>query len=189
MYRCGLSNSLFNPDFKPIDSQHLEYLPPREVLALATGSQGEIGAALHRLGMDTHPHLSVGEGDTVIFSAKTIPGNELAVERTVGALKERGVTVVHAESSKKVLHASGHPCADDLADLYGFIKPKLVVPVHGEDAHMKANARHARAAGVPHALTGSNGDLFYLAPTPGIRRRWAPTGRMELGDDGGLKRL
>ncbi len=189
MYRCGLSNSLFNPDFKPIDSQHLEYLPPREVLALATGSQGEIGAALHRLGMDTHPHLSVGEGDTVIFSAKTIPGNELAVERTVGALKERGVTVVHAESSKKVLHASGHPCADDLADLYGFIKPKLVVPVHGEEVHMKANARHARAAGVPHALTGSNGDLFYLAPTPGIRRRWAPTGRMELGDDGGLKRL
>jgi len=187
MYRCGLANALFHEDFRPIDSAHLEYLPDREVFALATGSQGEVGAALHRLGLDNHRHLSVGDGDTVIFSAKTIPGNESAVARTIEALKDRGVSVVHADSSKKTLHASGHPCADELADLYRYLEPKLAVPVHGEAAHMKANATIARASGVPHALTGNNGDLFYLAPTPGIRRRWAETGRLEYTQEGQLR--
>ena len=179
MYRCALANDYIHPDFRPIAPDHLGYLPEREVLALATGSQGEVGAALQRLGMDNHPHLSVGEGDTVIMSAKTIPGNEASVERVSGYLRDRGVQVLHADTSKRILHASGHPCAEELMDLYSLLKPKLVVPVHGEPAHMKANAQIARAAGVPAALTGLNGDLFYLAPTPGIRRRWAPTGRLE----------
>ena len=183
MYRCGLANDLFAPEFRPIHAEHLEYLPEREVLALATGSQGEVGAALHRLGMDSHRQLSVGEGDTVIFSAKTIPGNEPAVTRTIGYLKERGVTVIHADESRKTLHASGHPCSEELADLYRVLKPRLAVPVHGEPSHMQANAAIARATGVPHALTGTNGDLFYLAPTPGIRRRYAKTGRLEWNED------
>lgn len=186
MYRCGLMNDLFQPDFKPVNPEHLEYLPEREVLALATGSQGEVGAALHRLGMDSHRNLSVGEGDTVIFSAKTIPGNEAAVERTVGYLRDRGVRVIHADESQQVLHASGHPCAEELTDLYGMLRPKLAVPVHGELAHMAANAKIARTAGVPHALTGHNGDLFYLAPTPGVRRRWARVGRLAWEEDTGL---
>ena len=179
MYRCALSNDLLHPDFRPIDARHLEYLPPKEILAIATGSQGEVGAALHKLGMDSHPQLSVNEGDTVIFSAKTIPGNEMAVARTAEYLKARGVAVIHADNSRKVLHASGHPCADELTALYEHTCPTLAIPVHGEDSHMQGNARIARASGVPPAMTGVNGDLFYLYPTPGIRRRWAPVGRLE----------
>ena len=179
MYRNALANSLLEPEFGPIDARHLEYLPAYEVLALATGSQGERGAALYQLGRDSHRHLSVGEGDTVIFSAKTIPGNEEGVARSIALLRDRGVNVIHADDSDRVLHASGHPCQDDLRDLYDVLQPKLVVPVHGEPEHMKANARIARSAGVQQALTGQNGDLFYLAPVPGVRKRWAGVGRLE----------
>lgn len=178
LYRSAMATGLMDPLHRPIESGHMEYLPAAEILALATGSQGELGAALHRLAMDSHRDLSVGEGDTVIISAKTIPGNELAVERVLERLRERGVRVIHADDADSVLHASGHPCADELSDLYRDLKPKLVIPVHGEPEHMRANGAIARAAGVPAVLTGENGDLFYLSPTPGVRRRWADVGRL-----------
>jgi ribonuclease J len=179
MWRCARTVGLLDTEHTPIDATHLGYLPEREVLALATGSQGEVGAALHKLMLDSHPHLSLGEGDTVILSSKTIPGNEQAVARVVGGLRERGVHVIEADHSPRTLHASGHPCAEELADLYRTLRPTLVVPVHGEAVHMAANARIARQCGVPAALTGENGDLFYLAPTPGVRRRYAAAGRLE----------
>ncbi|MEE4202264.1 MAG: ribonuclease J [Halieaceae bacterium] len=179
MWRCARGCGLIDPDFQPIDAGHLGYLPDNEVLALATGSQGEIGAALHRLMMDSHPHLSLGEGDTVILSSKTIPGNEASVARVVEGLRERGVSVIQAEHSKRTLHASGHPCAQELTHLFETVQPGLVIPVHGEDVHMRANGQIARQSGVSTVLTGHNGDLFYLSPTPGIRRRWAPVGRLE----------
>lgn len=81
------------------------------------------------------------------------------------------------------LHASGHPCQDELRDLYQLLKPSLVVPVHGEAAHMIANARIAKQAGASAALTGVNGDLFYLSPVPGVRRRYAPVGRLQWCED------
>ena len=135
------------------------------------------------MALDIHPHLSLGEGDTVIFSAKTIPGNELAVARIVENLQARNIAVIHADSSQRTLHASGHPCQDELVDLYQTLVPDLVIPVHGEAAHMAANANLARANGAASALTGLNGDLFHLAPVPGIRRRWAETGRLEWLED------
>jgi ribonuclease J len=179
MYRCALANDYLHPDFRPISHEHLEYLPEYEVLALATGSQGEVGAALHKLALDTHPHLSLGEGDTVIFSAKTIPGNEAAVARLVENLQARNIAVIHGDSSKRVLHASGHPCQDELIDLYQSLRPDLVIPVHGEAEHMTANANLAKANGAAAAMTGRNGDLFHLAPIPGVKRKWAETGRLE----------
>jgi len=166
-------------------SAHLGYLPPREVLGIATGSQGEAGAALDRLARDDHPDLSLEPGDCVLFSARTIPDNERAVARLRARLTERGIAVVHADDGHRPpLHASGHPCADELADLYRWLRPRLAVPVHGEPAHLAANAAAARAAGVPLALTGGNGDLFHLAPAPGVRRRAAATGRWQLAADG-----
>ena len=116
--------------------------------------------------MDTHPHMSLGEGDTVIFSSKTIPGNEEAVHRLITGLKDRGVSVIHADEVSATLHASGHPCEDELADLYEVIKPSVCIPVHGEQRHMKANANVAQRCGVPLTLTGQNGDLFYISPRP-----------------------
>ena len=184
MYRCARACDYLDPNFAPIAPEHLDYLPEQEIMALATGSQGEVGAALHKLAMDSHPQLSIGPGDTVIFSAKTIPGNEGAVARLVEYLTARGVAVIHADNSKRTLHASGHPCQEELADLYRGLQPALVIPVHGEQQHMAANARVARKHGAGAVLTGSNGDLFHLAPTPGVRRRWAPTGRLEWLEDG-----
>ena len=78
--------------------------------------------------MDTHPHLSLGEGDTVIFSSKTIPGNEESVHRLIEGLKDRGVSVIHADDAATTLHASGHPCQDELKDLYETLKPRLTFP-------------------------------------------------------------
>jgi ribonuclease J len=169
-------------------SSHLGYLPPREVLAIATGSQGEAGAALDRLARDNHPDLSLEAGDCVLFSARTIPGNETAVARLRQRFGERGITVLHADDDRgPPLHASGHPCSDELADLYRWLRPRLAVPVHGEPPHLAVNAATARAAGVRLALTGANGDLFHLAPEPGVRRRAVPTGRWTPAVDGTLQ--
>ncbi len=182
MVRSAKNAGLFEPKVPLIEHEHLGYLPEAEVLAVATGTQGEIGAALHRLMMDTHPSLSLGEGDTVIFSSKTIPGNEESVLRLIEGLRARGVSVVHADETHATLHASGHPCADELADLYSILKPKISIPVHGEHPHMEANAAIARKNGVAVALTGQNGDLFYLSPSPGVRRRWAEVGRLQVDE-------
>ena len=183
MYRSARATNHLATEFCAIDAGHLDYLPKKEILALATGSQGEIGSALHRLAMDSHPKLCLDEGDTVIFSAKTIPGNEQSVDRLIGRFQERGIQVLHADNSKNTLHASGHPCEEELRDLYNLLRPEVVIPVHGEQDHMAANGKIARGAGAGAVLTGTNGDLFYIAPTPGIRRRWAPTGRLRWLED------
>jgi ribonuclease J len=168
---------------------HLGYLPREEVLAIATGSQGEPGAALARLAADTHPALSLEPGDTVILSAKIIPGNEEAVNRLLERLRARQIEVIDADSAEVPVHASGHPCAGELSQMYRWLRPRLAVPVHGEDRHMQANAQVARDAGVPLALTGHNGDLFSLAPQPSVRRRAVQVGRLTVDDQGQLRPL
>jgi ribonuclease J len=127
--------------------------------------------------------LSLDAGDTVILSSRTIPGNEAPVARLIEGFRARGIHVLEADSSDTPLHASGHPCQDELRDLYQLLKPSLVVPVHGEAAHMAANAKIAKQAGASAALTGVNGDLFYLSPVPGVRRRYAPVGRLQWCED------
>jgi ribonuclease J len=186
MAGCARAVDLLDEDFATITAAHLGYLPREEVLVLATGSQGEPGAALQRLAADTHPHLNLEPGDTVIFSARTIPGNEDSVAHLQAAFRARGIHVVHADSHPGVIHASGHPCAGELDAMYRWLSAPVAVPVHGEARHMAANAEIARAAGVRLPLTGHNGDLFHLAPEPGIRRRAAETGRLELAPDGSL---
>ncbi|WP_111655750.1 ribonuclease J [Isoalcanivorax indicus] len=161
----------------PIDSGHLGYLPAEEVLAVATGSQGEPRTALHRLADDSHPDLSLEPGDRVIFSARVIPGNEEAVARLIERLQQRGVEVITDDDAAVPIHASGHPASEELLAMYGWVRPRLAIPVHGEAAHMAANAALARHAGVPRQLTGRNGDLFMIAPVTGLRRQVAPVGR------------
>jgi ribonuclease J len=180
------ASGLLPTRFQTVEPAHLGYLPREEVLAIATGSQGETGAALARLAADTHPALSLEDGDTVIMSARTIPGNEEAVQRLEERFARRGIQVIHDTNPGAPVHASGHPCADELAAMYGWLRPRLAVPVHGEQRHMQANARIAKASGVPLSLTGNNGDLFYLAPQPGVRRRAARSGRLRLAADGTL---
>ena len=167
--------------FNLVDSFNLGYLLPNEVLAVATGSQGESRAALQRLAMDTHPDITLAAGDHVIFSAKTIPGNEVDVGRLVAALESKGVEVTLSETSSRPIHASGHPCREELQQMYDWVKPRVAIPVHGEAMHMQCNADIAKACGVPIQLTGSNGDVFDIVAGKKLKER-VPVGRLWLDD-------
>ena len=181
---CGYLDT----DFDPIPPNDLGYLPPKEVLILATGSQGEPGAALTRLAANRHPTLELTTGDRVIYSAKTIPGNEPKIAAKGEKFAAAGVEVIHADQSNLPVHASGHPNADELTNMYQWLTPKVAIPVHGEAAHMRANAALAKSAGVPQQLIGENGDLFRIAPMPSLMRGAVETGRLFV-DKGGLKRV
>ncbi|PYE33814.1 ribonuclease J [Idiomarina fontislapidosi] len=163
-----------------IDHTHAGYLPPNEVLVVATGCQGEARAALNRLAEDSHPHLALDKGDKVIMSAIIIPGNELAIQRLTNKFNARRIEVVLAEQSPRVLHASGHPNQEELKQLYQWVKPRMVIPTHGEPEHLKAHADVAKQAGVRMTLTGMNGDLFKIGLQPSVRRNAIKAGRIAL---------
>lgn len=165
------------PDtLKVINSAHLGYLPRNEVLAVATGSQGEERTALYRLARDDHFDLDLEKGDTVIFSSRTIPGNEVAVETMIKQLRAKGVHVVTADDSDQPIHASGHPHKDELQTMYEWIQPQVAIPVHGEERHMLANAEVAKQSGVARQLAGKNGDLFQISPTQRLYKDYCKTG-------------
>src|SRR5215468_3518416 len=161
-------------DFRPQDAYG--YLPSDKVLALCTGSQGEPRAALSRIAQDEHPDVTLGKGDRVIFSSRTIPGNEKAVGRVINGLIRQGIEVVTDRTH--LVHASGHPRRAELEDLYSWVRPRMVVPVHGEALHLAEHAALARKAGVPQALTCSNGDVVRLAPGPASIVDEVPQGRL-----------
>ena len=162
MVASARASGYLEENFTVVDNFDLGYLLPEELLLVATGSQGETGAALQRLAVDSHPDVNLSAGDHVIFSTMTIPGNEKQVNALVAAFRARGITVTLADESDIPLHASGHPCASELAQMYQWTRPHLAIPVHGENIHMRANARLASEQGVPHQLVGQNGDLFDL---------------------------
>lgn len=183
MYGIARQQGIWPDDLPITDPQHLGYLPPKEVLAVATGSQGEKNAALARLARDSHPHLSLEKGDTVLFSSIVIPGNEECVGRLSKALLAKGVSVIHSEDSILPIHASGHPYEEELKLMYHWVKPKIAIPVHGEHEHLQAHANIAKACGVTKHYVGENGDLYRLAPQPSIRRQLVPVGRIPVQQD------
>jgi ribonuclease J len=139
------------PEFLGIDA--FERLPRDKILALATGSQGESRAALARLAEDEHPTAELSAGDTVIFSSRTIPGNEKAVGRLINAFVTAGVEVVTDRNA--LVHVSGHPRRAELAKMYAWLKPRIAVPAHGEPLHLSEHADFARALGVPRSCARS----------------------------------
>jgi ribonuclease J len=152
------------------------HFPPDKVLALCTGSQGEPRAALARIANDDHPEVTLNRGDCVIFSSRTIPGNEKAVGAIVNGLISQGVEVITDRTH--LVHVSGHPRRDELRDLIGWVRPQTLIPVHGEALHLFEHAELARAAGVPNVLVCRNGDLVRLGPgDPGIIDK-LPSGRL-----------
>ncbi len=157
------------------------YLPPNKVVALCTGSQGEPRAALSRIAEDQHPDVTLSRGDTVIFSARTIPGNEKSVGRIINGLIDQGITVITDRSH--LVHVSGHPRRAELEELIGWVKPKILIPVHGEALHLSEHAALARRCGVKEVVQCRNGDLVRLAPNAGIIDE-VPSGR--LYKDGSL---
>ncbi|MBI3702786.1 MAG: ribonuclease J [Rhizobiales bacterium] len=167
------------PAFRPADAYG--YLPPNKVVALCTGSQGEPRAALSRIAADEHPEVTLSRGDTVIFSARTIPGNEKEVGRVLNGLIEQGIEVITDRTH--LVHVSGHPRRAELAELISWVKPRIVIPVHGEALHLSEHAKLARSCGVPEVLQCRNGDLVRLAPDLRIIDE-VPAGR--LYKDGSL---
>ena len=179
-YRAARASGLWLLEQELVPAAHLGYLPAQEVFAIATGSQGERGAALSRLAAGDHPDLDLEPGDTVIFSSRVIPGNEPALAALDARLGAMGVNVIHDVEEASPIHASGHPARDELRDMYDWIGPRIALPVHGEGRHLDAHAELARDLGVPVQLNGRNGDLFLLAPQPGLRRGAPPVGRIVL---------
>lgn len=181
MWEAASACGYLDDRLKLVDVADLGYLPSSEVLLITSGSQGEPGSGLGRLAADSHPDLYLDEGDTVVFSARAIPGNEDNILKLVSQIENRGAVVIQADGSNQPIHASGHPHSDELLALYETVKPELVIPVHGEPEHMAANAALARQVGIPHQLTGQNGDLFIIAgagDTPALDAGFAPAGRV-----------
>jgi ribonuclease J len=155
---CGMLDGL--PPLLGMDA--FERLPRDRILALATGSQGEPRAALARIAGDDHPTAELNAGDTVIFSSRTIPGNEKAVGRIINAFVTAGVKVVTDRTD--LVHVSGHPRRAEMAKMYAWVRPRIAVPAHGEPLHLTEHADFAKAQGVPQVLRALNGDLIRLAP-------------------------
>jgi ribonuclease J len=149
-------------DFPPVLSfDEAMKLPRDQVLIISTGAQGEPQAALSRSADGTHP-LKLGKGDLVVYSSKQIPGNELSIGRVQNALATKGIEVITDRQAH--VHVSGHPGRPELEAMYGWIRPQISIPVHGERRHMEEHARVAKAAGVGHAVVPVNGSAIRLAP-------------------------
>ncbi|MGH6673234.1 MAG: ribonuclease J [Xanthobacteraceae bacterium] len=161
-------------DFR--DAGSYGYLPPDKVLALCTGSQGEPRAALSRIAEDQHPDVTLSRGDRVIFSARAIPGNEKAVDRVINGLIAQGVEVITDRTH--LVHVSGHPRRAELLDMIGWVRPKILIPAHGEPLHLAEHAELARRAGVSQVLICRNGDLVRLAPDGAEIIDEIPSGRL-----------
>ena len=165
-----------------LDERTASELPRRKVLWLATGCQGEPRAALTRIAAGQHPTLALEPGDVVIFSSKIIPGNERTLYNLHNALVRGGVEVITEEDH--FVHVSGHPCRDEVAQMYRWIRPEIAIPVHGEARHLHEHLAFARGLGVPQQIEVRNGDVVRLAPAPAEVVDEVPTGRLVLENDG-----
>ncbi len=170
---CGYFRSL--PPF--LDEDDLDDIPDDNLLMLVTGSQGEPRSALARIATDSHPRVSLGEGDTVIFSSRVIPGNERAIGAVQDSLVRRGVNLM--TDADHLVHVSGHPARDELRRLYRLVRPRYAVPVHGEWRHLSAHAELAREAGSTPVMM-EDGDILNLAPGTAEVVDSAPVGRLVL---------
>lgn len=147
------------PEFRSTDV--FGFLPPENALLLLTGSQGESRAALARIATDDHPEISLSKGDRVIFSSRTIPGNEREVNRIINNLIDRGIEVI--TDRDRMVHVSGHPRRGEMEELYSWLKPKIIVPVHGEPLHLFEHEKLVKKLGI---VCGNvrNGQVLRLAP-------------------------
>ena len=172
--QCGYLKNVI----EPIDPREAKKIAREKIVYLCTGSQGEPMAALMRISSYTHPDVFIEKDDTVIFSSKIIPGNEKKLYKLQNQLVKDGIEVISEES--EFVHVSGHPNRDDLREMYDWIKPQCVVPVHGEHRHMIEHMKFAHEMKVPHPVQVENGDIVKLAPGNPYVYDKAPSGRLYL---------
>jgi ribonuclease J len=145
-----------------LSDRDAKHLPPERTLLICTGSQGEAKAVLSKITNEMHPTIKFDAGDVVIFSARTIPGNERHVGPLQNKLTRKGVKIVTA--NEEDIHVSGHPYRDELKQMYEWTRPKILVPVHGEARHLYEHRNFGLQCGIPHAVIPNNGTLIRLAP-------------------------
>ncbi len=173
--QCGYLKNVI----EPIDAREAKNFSREKIVYLCTGSQGEPMGAMMRISSYVHPDVSIEKGDTVIFSSKIIPGNEKKLYKLHNQLVKDGIEVISEDS--EFVHVSGHPNREDLKDMYNWVKPKCVIPVHGEHRHMIEHINFAKEMQVPFPIQVENGDIVKLSPgdNPEVYDK-APSGRLYL---------
>jgi len=173
--QCGYLKNVI----EPIDPREAKNISRSKIVYLCTGSQGEPMGAMMRISNYTHPDVFIEKDDTVIFSSKIIPGNEKKLYKLHNQLVRDGIEVISEES--EFVHVSGHPNREDLKEMYGWVRPKCVIPVHGEHRHMIEHINFAHEMKVPHPVQVENGDIVKLFPgsKPEVYDK-APSGRLYL---------
>ncbi len=161
-----------------LDIEEFGYLPNERVMLLCTGSQGESRAAIARIAEDSHPQIALDKGDLVIFSARTIPGNEKEVSAVVNNLAKQGIEVLTADDA--LVHSSGHPRQGELKQMYEWLRPKILVPMHGEARHLAAHIAFAKEQGIPETLLLEDLKIARLKPGEAEIIDDAPGGRLHL---------
>ena len=156
--QCGYLKDIIDP----IDPREAKNISREKIIYLCTGSQGEPMGAMMRISSYTHPDVFVEKGDTVIFSSKIIPGNEKKLYKLHNQLVKDGIEVISEEN--EFVHVSGHPNRDEMKDMYSWIKPKCVIPVHGEHRHLMEHISFAKEMQVPHPVLVENGDIVKIFP-------------------------
>ncbi|MXP46550.1 MBL fold metallo-hydrolase [Altererythrobacter luteolus] len=164
----------------PVDFDTAMGLPRGEVMIIATGGQGEPRAALSRIAESNHP-LELVKDDVVLFSSRQIPGNEISIGKIQNRLADRGIVMVTDRQSE--IHVSGHPGRPELEAMYSWLRPEILVPVHGEIRHMKEQARLGASCGIPHNVFQKNGDIVRLAPGDPGKIAEVISGRLVLDGD------
>jgi ribonuclease J len=165
-----------DPDLPFHQETALAGLRRHKVVALCTGSQGEARAALARIAQNEHPNVKLEPGDQVIFSSRTIPGNEKAVARVQNGLSDLGVDVITDADAD--VHVSGHPRRGELEQLYAWVRPSVAIPMHGEGRHLEAHAKLAERLGVERVVRARNGTMVRLLPGPAEIIDDVPVGRL-----------
>ncbi|HEX8578893.1 MAG TPA: ribonuclease J [Allosphingosinicella sp.] len=155
-------------------------LPRKEVMIIATGGQGESRAALARIAFDSHV-IKLDADDSIIFSSRQIPGNEVAIGRIQNALARADVRMITERQAH--VHVSGHPGRPELASMYEWIRPEILIPVHGESRHLHEHRRFALEQGVPRSIVQENGDIIRLAPNGPKKLGEERVGRLILDGD------
>jgi ribonuclease J len=179
MYRvieAAQETGYLDPDLPIHEETEFEHIAARKVVALCTGSQGESRAAMARIAQGEHPNVELDAGDRVIFSSRTIPGNEKAVGRVQNGLSDLGVEVITDQDAP--VHVSGHPRRGELEQLYRWVRPEIAIPMHGEGRHLEAHARLAEQLGVREVIRARNGVMVRLAPAPAAIIDEVPVGRL-----------
>ncbi len=179
IYKAAKQCGYLKDVIEPLDSRDAKKISKEKILYLCTGSQGEPMGALNRVVNETHPDVNLESGDTVIFSSKIIPGNEKKLYGLQNTIVKRNIDVITEENA--FVHVSGHANRDDLKDMYNWVKPKCVIPVHGEHRHMKEHIAFSEEMQIPFNLKIENGDIIkiYKDKKPEIIDK-APTGKIYL---------